>query len=318
MNKFKHIIIILIAFTAITSYAQKVSNITFKQEQSNIIVSYDLETKTPCKVSLYVSTNGGVKWQGPLTKVTGDVGDKIISGSHNITWNVLEEFQELKGDNIKFQVKAISNEIETVTIGNQVWMKKNLDVSTYRNGDIIPEVKNLADWRNMKIGAWCYYNFDTKNGKIYGKLYNWFAVLDPRGLAPEGYHIPFYEDFSKLTDFLGGKALAGGKLKQKGITLWKSPNNYCSTDEFGFAAIPGGQLKVDTEGRVLSQSKTEITWEDISYFFTGIGESAMFWSISKYLSKYSEYYFELFHDTPKIYGSMSNIHEGLSVRCLKD
>ena len=199
MNIFKHIIILLIAFTAITSYAQKVSNITFRQEQSTIIVSYDLETKTPCKVSLYVSTNGGTKWQGPLTKVTGDVGNKIVSGSHHITWNVLEELEELKGDNIKFQVKAIKNlktNLATVIIGNQEWTKKNLNVSRYRNGDIIPEVTDPKEWKNLTTGAWCYYNNDPKNGVIYGKLYNWYAVNDFRGLAPEGFHIPSYSEMT--------------------------------------------------------------------------------------------------------------------------
>ena len=153
----------------------------------------------------------------------------------------------------------------------------------------------------MKIGAWCYYNNDQKNGKIYGKLYNGYAVHDPRGLAPEGYHIPLYDDFSKLINFLGGKALAGGKLKQKGISLWKSPNNYCSTDEFGFTAIPGGQLIVQDKNIYLYSG------------FTGIGESAMFWRIS---TQYG--CFKLSHDTPEIDDDLNNIYEGLSVRCLKD
>ena len=87
-------------------HAQKVSNIAYRQEQTTIIVSYDLETMTSCKIGLYVSTNGGSSWQGPLTKVSGDVGDNITSGSHSITWYVLEEFEELRGDNIKFQVRA--------------------------------------------------------------------------------------------------------------------------------------------------------------------------------------------------------------------
>ncbi len=189
-SKLLLVLYITIFQIGITTYAQKVTNITFRQEQSNIIVSYDLETKTPCKVSLYVSTNGGATWQGPLIKVTGDVGSKVVSGNHNIAWNVLEEFKELKGNNIKFQVRAANEVIQTVKIGNQIWMAKNLDVSTYRNGDIIPEVKDSVEWKNLTIGAWCYYNNDIKNGKIYGKLYNWYAVNDPRGLAPKGFHIP--------------------------------------------------------------------------------------------------------------------------------
>jgi|688.fasta_scaffold79599_3 uncharacterized protein (TIGR02145 family) len=296
-------ILLIIFFYSFNSYAQKVSNVTFVQEQSNIIISYDLESKMTCKISLFVSIDDGKTWQGPLKKVFGDAGAKIASGNHSITWNVLEEFEELYGDKIKFQVKAISDEIETVSIGNQVWMKKNLDVSTYRNGDIIPEVKNLADWENMKIGAWCYYNFDQKNGEIYGKLYNGYAILDSRGLAPEGYHIPFFRDLSKLVDFLGGKSLAGGKLKQKGISLWKSPNNNFSTDEYGFTAIPGGQIKVPEKNQTFFSH------------FEGIGESAMFW----WNQEFSQHWcFKLTHDTPHIHGYMSNIYDGLSVRCIRD
>jgi uncharacterized protein (TIGR02145 family) len=75
-------------------------------------------------------------------------------------------------------------------IGSQVWSCKNLDVTTYRNGDEIPEVQDNIAWVNLTTGAWCYYDNDASNGTKYGKLYNWYAVKDSRGLAPSGYHIP--------------------------------------------------------------------------------------------------------------------------------
>ena len=96
----------LFLFFTITISAQKVTNVSNHQEQSTIIVSYDLETKSPCKISLFVSTNGGTTWQGPLKKVNGDVGINVSSGSKSITWNVLEEFEELSGENIVFKVSA--------------------------------------------------------------------------------------------------------------------------------------------------------------------------------------------------------------------
>jgi hypothetical protein len=173
------------------------------------MVSYDLETKTPCKINLFVSTNGGTTWQGPLIKVTGDVGTKIATGSHNITWNVLEEFDELRGDKIQFQVRADRGTIETVVIGTQEWTVKNLNVSRYRNGDIIPEVKDPREWENLATGAWCYYNNDPKNGAIYGKLYNWYAVNDPRGLAPKGFHIPTETELEMVKDLNDSNGFAG-------------------------------------------------------------------------------------------------------------
>jgi uncharacterized protein (TIGR02145 family) len=101
-----------------------------------------------------------------------------------------------------FQIRAFVDDIETVLIGNQEWTTKNLNVSKYRNGDIIPEVKDPKKWANLKTGAWCYYDNDPKNGEIYGKLYNWYAVNDPRGLAPEGYHVPSQNEWQELRSFL--------------------------------------------------------------------------------------------------------------------
>ncbi len=121
----------------ITTYAQKVSNITYGQKQSNIIVSYDLETKTPCKIDLYVSTTGGTTWQGPLKKVTGDVGAKIATGSHSITWNVLEEFEELSGTNIKFQVRSEEEKTQSIASINKAIVKNPKDAKLFKlRGDL--------------------------------------------------------------------------------------------------------------------------------------------------------------------------------------
>ncbi len=95
---------------AVNSYAQKVSNISSRQEQNTIIVSYDLDTPTPCKISLYVSTDGGNIWQGPLKKIDSNYTESVTKGTHEIIWNVLEEFDKLSGDNIVFQIKADNNE----------------------------------------------------------------------------------------------------------------------------------------------------------------------------------------------------------------
>ena len=100
---------------------------------------------------------------------------------------------------------------QTVTIGTQVWMTKNLDLATFRNGDPIPEAKTDEEWEKAgenKQPAWCYYDNDPANGAKYGKLYNWYAVIDSRGLAPVGYHIPSDADWTKLNDFLGGEGVA--------------------------------------------------------------------------------------------------------------
>ena len=89
-----------------------------------------------------------------------------------------------------FPLNKQVNSIPTVAIGTQVWTKKNLDVTTYRNGDPIPEVTDPTQWKNLKTGAWCYYNNDASNNATYGKLYNWYAVNDPRVWLQKGFIYP--------------------------------------------------------------------------------------------------------------------------------
>jgi hypothetical protein len=94
--------------------------------------------------------------------------------------------------------------------------RENLDVDKFRNGDPIPEAKTDEEWyqaTNNKEPVWCYYNNDPANGEKYGKLYNWFAVNDPRGLAPTGYHVPSDAEWTTLTNYLGGESVAGTKMK---------------------------------------------------------------------------------------------------------
>jgi uncharacterized protein (TIGR02145 family) len=125
--------------------------------------------------------------------------------------------------------------IETVTIGNQVWMAKNLNVATFQNGETIPEAKTAKEWAeadSLKKPAFCYYNFDPQNGIIYGKLYNWYAVSDTRGLAPKKFHVPNTDEWKILRNQYSSEGL-------------KSPNRWkvdwgVGTNISGFNALPGG------------------------------------------------------------------------------
>ncbi|MEO6130507.1 MAG: fibrobacter succinogenes major paralogous domain-containing protein [Saprospiraceae bacterium] len=132
----------------------------------------------------------------------------------------------------------------SLTIGTQQWMDKNLDVTTYRNGDLITYVTDPTAWAGLTTGAWCYYNNDPSNNGPYGKLYNWYAVNDPRGLAPVGWHVPTDAEFTQLTTELGGEPVAGGKMKVTGTTLWQTPNTG-ATNTSGWAGLPGGTRNYD-------------------------------------------------------------------------
>lgn len=99
------------------------------------------------------------------------------------------------------------NTFDAIEIGDQFWMQQNLKTAHYRNGDPIPEVTTSILWSSLTSGAWCWYNNDSvAYAAVYGKLYNWYAVNDPRGLAPEGWHIPSDEEWSSLSTAINGDA----------------------------------------------------------------------------------------------------------------
>ncbi len=127
-----------------------------------------------------------------------------------------------------------------IYLGSNYWMTENLNVAHYRNGDPIPEVKDQAVWASLFTGAWCWYNNDSATyAAIYGKLYNWYAFNDPRGLAPTGWRMPTELDWVIVESNLGGNNIAGGKLKEAGTTHWNSPNTG-ATNSSGFTGRPGG------------------------------------------------------------------------------
>ncbi len=199
-------------------------------------------------------------------------------------------------DALKSQVQGLLN-TTGVTIGTQVWKNKNLEVTNYRNGDMIPQVTDPTDWASLTTGAWCYYNNDSTNGAIYGKLYNWYAVNDSRGLAPVGYHLPTDYEWNILSDYLGGESVAGGKIKEAGTTNWLSPNTGAD-NRSGFTALPGGFRS--TDGAFVDIGRGTLWWSSTE------GDSATAWT--RNLNNYSGY----------IGSNLFNKIFGFSVRCIKD
>lgn len=126
----------------------------------------------------------------------------------------------------------------TVQIGTQCWIQSNLKVSRFRNGDTIANIIGHPQWHRDRNGAWCSYRDEEANDSLYGKLYNWYAVRDSRGLCPAGWHVPSEAEWTTLIDFLGGEAEAGDKMK--GIAGWESPN-MGDLNSSGFSGLPGGR-----------------------------------------------------------------------------
>jgi uncharacterized protein (TIGR02145 family) len=120
------------------------------------------------------------------------------------------------------------------------WSKTNLNVDRYRNGELITQITDAATWTAATYGAWCYYANNTTYGPTYGKLYNWYAVNDSRGLAPQGYHVATDAEWTTLTTCLGGANIAGAKMKEAGTSHWNTGNN--GTNTSGFTGLPGGNI----------------------------------------------------------------------------
>jgi uncharacterized protein (TIGR02145 family) len=185
-----------------------------------------------------------------------------------------------------------------VTIGTQIWTGCNLDVATYRNGDPIPEVTDPTAWAALTTGGWCWHNNDSLNGTTYGKLYNWYAVTDIRGLAPIGYHVPTNAEWIVLTDYLGGDLVAGGKMKEEGLCHWIAPNTGATNTSL-FTGLPGGYR--DNDG---------------TYY--NIGGNGSWWSSSVGDISTAPYLF-VANIGPNAYNSYNNFKKsGLSVRLIKD
>ena len=179
----------------------------------------------------------------------------------------------------------------------QIWTSKNLDVETYRDGTKIPQVQDKNAWSKLTTGAWCYYENKTANGTKYGKLYNGYAVNDPRGLAPKGYHIPkFWGEWYFLNDF-DGEEDSGSKIKS--TTGWANDGN--GTNTKGFNGLPGGYRTDD--GNFLSIGE----W---AYWWSSEADSVNFWQRARSWAAYLS--------ARSWAGEPFKLGTGCSVRCVRD
>lgn len=122
-------------------------------------------------------------------------------------------------------------------------MVKNLDVTTFRNGDPIPQATRIEEW-GLGGTKWAYLGYDPANGPAYGKLYGGSVLIDPRGIAPAGWHVATDAEWTELANCLGGALIAGGKMKVPGTTVWLSPN-LGATNSSGFTGLPNGRISQD-------------------------------------------------------------------------
>lgn len=264
---------------------------------------------------------GATGLQGPqgVAGATGPQGPQGPSGNDNQSLSVSQTGDTLFLQNGGFVIipglsaanntispnsitDADGNVYETININGQNWMKENLRTTKYCNGDPITLVTNLTSWSLSTTEAYTYYNYDLTFDTLFGKLYNFYAVTDPRNVCPCGWHVPSDGEFTALTDFLGSESVAGGPMKTTGTQsagdgLWNAPN-VGATNSSGFSVQPGG-------GRFNTGA------------YTGSYASAWFWC-STQINATSAWrrYFE--NVTVTISRASVNKKSGCSVRCVQD
>jgi uncharacterized protein (TIGR02145 family) len=217
----------------------------------------------------------------------------IITDSPTISKNQIVEFVEC--------TDYENNNYPVVQIGTQTWMARNLTTAHYRNGDPLPLVTEDTVWVRLRSGACAVYLNDSSYIPKYGLLYNCYAVIDSRNLCPVGWHAPTDNEWETLRTYLGGAAVAGGKLKESGTDHWSKPNAGASNSS-GFSALPSGQR--NTEGEGYGKGQECILWSTTTATEVTIYDAAF--------TYYLNYGYAIFY---------RNYHikiDGYAVRCIKD
>ena len=187
-------------------------------------------------------------------------------------------------------------------------MAENLKATHYRNGEPIPNVADPDIWAGLATGAYCNYYNNEDYVAIYGRLYNWYAVVDSQNIAPIGWHLPTDEEWKQLelclgmsqdeVDSTGRRGTdEGGKLKEAGTEHWRNPNTG-ATNESGFTALPGGFRSRDGD-------------------YYSIWYKAIFWSSTEY-SYFTAWGRQLEHNFSTVVRSGYDLEHGFSIRCVRD
>ena len=281
--------------------AQTVDGVEAVQVGTKLEIRYGLDA--PAEVSVWVSEDSGTSWTQLSTCLSGDYGKVTSAGRKVAVWDVLSCRESLVGSGVRFKVRTgkpgpcagadrvtfDGYDYRTVAIGDQCWFAENLRSDNYRSGAAIPGNLTDSQWTATTAGAQAVYKNDPKHLSTYGRLYNWYAVNDARGLCPSGWHVPSDEEWTELTEALGGKAVAGEKMK---TSSWKG------TNASGFMALPGGYR------------------DFVNGNFNKLGDSGYWWSSSP--DESPAWYRYLYSGSSNVSRYGSNNRDGFSVRCVRD
>lgn len=237
----------------------------------------------------------------------------LTLASDTVFWSAFAENSEGRsyGDTLKVylddpclgesSVTYNNFDYETIGIGDQCWFAENLRTDEYTNGDALPSNLTDAQWASTTSGASA-----VNTGYIgdywsdFGRVYNWAAVNDARGLCPTGWHVPTHDEFDDLISFLGGGSVAGGKMKSSA----EDTPSWDGSNSSGFSGLPAGRR----EGMF-----GEFVNDGHAYYWTATPHIASDGNFYNYA-----YYIYLLNGGENMNLSESKDDSGFSIRCLQD
>lgn len=280
-----------------------------KNQLTTVIFQYDTTTTYTHSISPVPDTtsrNITVSFNTILTnlipntqyhyRITAENATGIANGT-DITFKTTDTTKVIINFNPDLEYDSIydseGNKYRTVQIGTQTWMAENLRSTKFDDGTDIPFVLDVTSWASLTTPGYTWYNCDSVG---YGALYNWYAV-STGNLCPAGWHVPGDDEWTILTDYLGGKSDAGRKLRESGTSHWLSPNTG-ATNESGFTGLPAG-------------------YRTNSGIYSNITKYGFWWTATEWSST-SAWYRDVFYGYDAVDRSNSNKKSGANIRCLKD
>jgi uncharacterized protein (TIGR02145 family) len=238
-----------------------------------------LKSKTRYHFRINASNESGIGNGADVSFITSDTTNIVINFNPALSYDSIYDFE--------------GNKYRTIQIGTQTWTAENLRSTKFNDGSDIPFVMDVTAWSTLTTPGYCWYNNDSVG---YGGIYNWYTVNTGK-LCPEGWHVPSDEEWTILTDYLGGKSVAGGMLKETGASHWLSPNTG-ATNESGFTGLPTG-------------------YRSYGGGFNSIKNYAFWWSSTAWSST-GAWYRDVNFSYTSVDRSNSNKKSGATIRCLKD
>jgi uncharacterized protein (TIGR02145 family) len=283
VNGKNQLTIVTFQYDTTTSYTHAVSPVpdttTRNSNVSFMVTLTDLKPKTKYHFRINAVNPSGTGNGADVSFTTTDTSKIVINYNPDLIYDSIYDSE--------------GNKYRTIEIGTQNWMAENLKSTKLNDGTDIPFVPDVTLWSGLTTPGYCWFNNDSVG---YGALYNWYTVNTGK-LCPEGWHVPTDEEWTILTDYLGGKSVAGGKLRETGTTHWQSPNTG-ATNESGFTGLPAG-------------------YRSYGGGFNSFKNYGFWWSATEWSST-GAWYRDVYYGYNSVDRSNSNKKSGANIRCLKD